>query len=92
MGADFTGTIGAMLLPRHFDNSLIVYLFLKFESQLGKSEKFNNQGMKENRTFEILFITKCCKHLIMQLCYQHIGDQPLKAQNLLYLQYNKLYI
>ena len=30
----------------------------KFEPQLGKSENFNNQGMKENRAFRILFITK----------------------------------
>ena len=42
-----------VLLPRHFDNSLSVYLFLDFELQLGKSEKFNNQGMKENRAFRI---------------------------------------
>ena len=47
-----------VLLPRQFDNSLSVYLFLNFQSQLGKSEKFNNQGMKENRGFRILFITK----------------------------------
>ena len=47
-----------MLLLRHFDNSLTVYFFLKFEPQLGKSEKFNNQGIKENRAFRILFMTK----------------------------------
>ena len=43
---------------RHFDNSLSVYLFLEFEPKLSKSEKFNNQGMKENKTFRIPFITK----------------------------------
>ena len=47
-----------VLFPRHFDNSLSVYLFLEFQPQLGKSEKFNNQGMKENKTFRIPFITK----------------------------------
>ena len=47
-----------MLLPRHFDNNLNVYRFLKYEPQLGKSEKFNNQGMEENRAFRILFVTK----------------------------------
>ena len=47
-----------MLITRHFDSSLSVYLFLEFEPQLGKSEKFNNQGMKENKTFRIPFITK----------------------------------
>ena len=45
-----------MLLTRHFDNSLSVYPFLKFDPQLGKSEKFNNQGMKENKAFRIPFI------------------------------------
>ena len=47
-----------MLFPGHFDNGLSVYLFLEFEPQLGKSEKFNNQGMKENKAFGIAFITK----------------------------------
>ena len=47
-----------MLFPRHFDNGLNVYLFLEFEPQLGKSEKLNNQGMKENKAFGIPFITK----------------------------------
>ena len=47
-----------VLLTKHFDNSLSVYIFLEFEPQFGKSEKFNNQGMKENKTFRILFITK----------------------------------
>ena len=58
----FRGTlhpIGRMvLLTRHFDNSLSVYRFLQFEPQLGKSEKFNNQRMKENKAFRIPFITK----------------------------------
>ena len=58
MGGDFIGSIGGMLLPRHFDNSLSMYCFLKFEPQLSTSEKFNNQGMKENRAFRIFFITK----------------------------------
>ena len=47
-----------ILLPRHFDNSVSVYLFLKFDLWLGKSEKFNSQGMKENRAFRIFFIIK----------------------------------
>ena len=47
-----------VLLTKHFDNSLSVYLFLEFEPKLGKSEKFNNQGMKENKGFRIPFITK----------------------------------
>ena len=47
-----------MLFPRYFDNGLSVYFFLEFEPQLGKSEKFNNQGMKENKAFGIPFITK----------------------------------
>ena len=47
-----------LFLLRNIDNSLIVYLFLEFKPQLGKSEKFNNQAMKENRTFRILFIVK----------------------------------
>ena len=47
-----------VLFPRHFDNSLGVYHFLEFESQLGKSEKLNNQGMKVNKAFRIPFITK----------------------------------
>ena len=37
-------------------------------------------------------ISDCCKHLIMQLCYQLIGDQSLNTQNLLQQQCNKLYI
>ena len=47
-----------MLFPRHFDNGLSVYLFLEFEPELGKSEKFNNHGMKENKAFGIPFIIK----------------------------------
>ena len=47
-----------VLLTRHFDNSLSVYLFLEFEPELGKSEKFNNQGMKEKKAFRIPVITK----------------------------------
>ena len=47
-----------MLLNKHFGNSLSVYLFLEFEPELGKSEKFNNQGMKENKAVRIPFITK----------------------------------
>ena len=34
---------------------LSVYLFLKFEPQLGKSEEFNNHVMKENRVFRSYF-------------------------------------
>ena len=41
-----------------FDSILIVYLFLEFEPQLGKSEKINNQGIKENKAFRIPCITK----------------------------------
>ena len=47
-----------VLLTRHFDNSLNVYFFLEFEPKLGKSEKFNNEGMKGNKAFRIPFITK----------------------------------
>ena len=47
-----------VLHTRHFSNRLSVYLFLEFEPQLGKLEKFNNQGMKENKAFRIPFITK----------------------------------
>ena len=38
--------------------ALVLYLFLEFEPQLGKSEKFNTQGMKENKAFRIPFIIK----------------------------------
>ena len=47
-----------VLLTKHFDNSLNVYFFLEFEPKLGKSEKFNNEGMKGNKAFRIPFITK----------------------------------
>ena len=47
-----------VLFTRNFGNSLSVYLFLEFEPYLGKSEKFSNQGMKENKAFRIPFITK----------------------------------
>ena len=47
-----------VLLSRHFDNSLSVYHFLKFEPQVGKSEKLNNQRIKENKAFRIPFIIK----------------------------------
>ena len=63
-----------MLLPRHFDNSLCVYLVLKFEPQLGKSEKFINQGMKENRAFRILFIIK--KQLKSRQALHRISLKP----------------
>ena len=56
-GGVFTPDI-RVLLPRHFYNSLSVCLFLEFELQLGKSEKLNNQEMKGNRDFRILFIPK----------------------------------
>ena len=38
-----------VLLTSKFGNSSSLYLFLKFESQLGKSEKFNNPDMQENK-------------------------------------------
>ena len=47
-----------MLLTGHFNNSVGVNLFLKFEPQLGKSGKFKDQGMEENKAFRIHFITK----------------------------------
>ena len=47
-----------VLFTRHFDKSLSVYVFLEFEAELGKSEKFTNQGKKENKAFRIPFITK----------------------------------
>ena len=51
--------IGRRVLPtRHFHHSVSLYLFFDFEPLLGKSEKFNNQGIKENKTFRIPFITK----------------------------------
>ena len=38
---------------RHISNSrLSVYLFLKSEPELGKSEEFNNHGIKENKTYK----------------------------------------
>ena len=37
---------------------LLLDLFLEFEPLLGKSEKFNNKGMKENKAFRIPFMTK----------------------------------
>ena len=46
-----------VLLTKQFGNSLSVYIFLEIESWLSKSEKFNNQGMKENKAFRITFIT-----------------------------------
>ena len=55
---NFTPIVRRVLLTRHFHNSLSVYLSVEFESQLGKSEKFNNQGIKENKAFRIPFITK----------------------------------
>ena len=36
----------------------LVYIFLEYEPQLGKAEKFNSQGMKEKKVFRIPFITK----------------------------------
>ena len=47
-----------VLLARHFNNSVGVNLFLEFEPQLGKSGRFNDQGMEENKAFRIHFITK----------------------------------
>ena len=44
---------GGGLLHRHIDNSHNVYHISEFEPWLGKSEKFNIQGMKENRAFRI---------------------------------------
>ena len=63
-----------MLVPRLFDNSLSVYLFLEFEPQLDKSEKFNNQAMKENRAFRIHFLTK--KQLKSRQALHKIFLQP----------------
>ena len=47
-----------VLLARHVHNSISVYLFLEFERQLGESEKFNNQGIKEHKAFRIPVITR----------------------------------
>ena len=47
-----------VLLPRHIDNSLNVYLFLEPEPWLGKSKELSNQGMKENRACRIIFLSK----------------------------------
>ena len=58
VGGTLPPTETGVLLTRLFDNSLSVYLFLKFELQLRKSGKFNNQGMKEYKAFRIPFINK----------------------------------
>ena len=49
------GDTWRVLLTRHFCNSLSVYLF--FEPELGKSGKFNNQGMKEYKA-RIAFVNQ----------------------------------
>ena len=36
----------------------IALVYIEIEPKLGKSEKFNNQGRKENKAFRIPFITK----------------------------------
>ena len=54
--------------------ALVLYLFLEFEPQLGKSEKFNTQGMKENKAFRIPFITK--KQLKSRQTLQRIFLKP----------------
>ena len=71
---DFAPDGDGVLLPRHFDNSPSVYLFLEFEPQLDKSEKFNNQGMKENTAFRIPFVTK--KQLKSRQTLQRIFLKP----------------
>ena len=45
---------------RHMKNSLSVYLFLYSRQYQGKSEEFDNQGMKETRAFRrySFFVTK----------------------------------
>ena len=57
-GWTLTTIVRSALITRHFDNILSVHIFLKFEPSLSKSEKFNNQGMKENEAFRIPFISK----------------------------------
>ena len=47
---------------------IYINLFLEFEPWLGKSEKFNNQGMKESKAFRIPFITK--KQKADRLCIE----------------------
>ena len=47
-----------VFLTRHFDKSVSLYHFLEFQPWLAKSEKFNNQGSKENKAFRIPFVTK----------------------------------
>ena len=66
-----------VLFPRHFDNSLSVYHFLEFESQLGKSEKLNNQGMKVNKAFRIPFITK--KQLKSRVFAENFLEAPIQS-------------
>ena len=63
-----------VLLTRDFDNSLSVYLFLELEPQLGKSGKFTNRGVKENKAFRIPFITK--KQLKGRLALHRIFLKP----------------
>ena len=49
---------GRGALPPMWGVLLNMHLFLKFQPQLGKSEKLNNQGMRQNRAFKILYNTK----------------------------------
>ena len=55
------------------------------------SGRFSRQG-NIGRHANPVISKRCCKHLMMQLCYQLIGDQSLNTQHLLYQQCNKLYI
>ena len=52
-----------LLLSRHIKNSLSEYLFLNSEPYLGKSEEFNNQGLKVNRNLNaiLFFLSKSNK-------------------------------
>ena len=70
-----------MLLPRHIGNSVSVYLFLESEPLLGKSEEFNNQGMKENGAFRILLISKKKKIIkkIDRLCMEFSWSHNTKC-------------
>ena len=57
----FPVNFAKFLRPPFLQNTsgrLLLYLFLEFEPLLGKSEKFINQGMKENKAFRIPFINK----------------------------------
>ena len=77
-----------VILTRHFDNSLSVYLFPEFEPLLGKSEKFDNQGMKEVKAFRIPFIIKKQLKSIQALYRIFLKPQYKEYRGALILYFN----